>query len=314
MRSLLTIIFLAVLFFGISYWYNGGSSVCRVPMMYKIGTIDARFKISDKEARNAISVAESMWEDRTGKNLFTYSEEGTLVISFVFDDRQEKANTETQLKDSLDSKEGMTEEVRAQYDSLTFQYETLKIQYKNRTESYEKKLAAYNAEVSDWNVKGGAPADVFARLNTTKESLNTEQISLNGVASQLSTLVDKINALGTKANSIVTEYNDTVKEYNERVSEGGEFTQGDYNNNTIHVYQFDSTDELEILLAHELGHALGIDHVTGSSSVMFHLMGEQVKENGITDSDIEAFNKVCLGKKTIIETIRAVYMYALERL
>ena len=251
MRSLFTIFLLVVLFFGVSYWYNGGDSACKIPLMYKIGTIDPRFKISEKEVRNAVSIAESMWEDRTGKNLFTYADTGTLVIDFVFDNRQEKTDTATHLKDTIDTKEGMSEKVRAQYDALQSQYEVLKSQYEKRTAAYEHNLSLYNKEVSDWNKKGGSPADVFARLSTTQKDLGAEQVSISSVALQLNTFVENMNALGKKGNTIVTEYNETVKEYNERVSEGGEFTQGDYGNSTIHIYQYDSPEELEIVLAHE---------------------------------------------------------------
>jgi vacuolar-type H+-ATPase subunit D/Vma8 len=293
MRSGFTILLMAAILFGGGYWYLAAMAICPVPMAYRIGTVDSRFDLSTEEVRNAVSVAESLWEDATGRNLFTYDEGGVLSINFVFDERQQTANDEEHLRETLDEKEEMSDTVRAQYEKLLAEYESLSKKYDGQTSAYETKLAAYNKEVNEWNVKGGAPEDVFNRLADTKETLAREQSRLNGVGDSLNTLVRKMNALSEKGNSLITDYNETVEVYNDQFSEGHEFTQGDYENKVINIYQYDSEEELELVLAHEFGHALSLEHVEGTDSIMYRLMEGQSKETGIQSADLTEFERVC---------------------
>jgi IS1 family transposase len=293
MRSGFAFLLIVAVLFGAGYWYLVAEAVCDVPVSYRIGTIDPRFGISEEEVRNVVSEAESMWEDSTGENLFTYDTDGSLIINFVFDERQETANEQVQLEDVLESKEAMSDTIRTQYETLMREYESLRATYESQTTAYEQRLTAYNTEVNDWNEQGGAPADVYDRLEATKRELSREQERLNAGAAKLNVLVRKMNTLSAKGNSLISDYNETVEVYNGRFSEGHEFTQGDYEQDIINVYQYDSREELVLVLAHEFGHALSLDHVEGPESIMHKLMGEQTKESGLSETDIAEFERVC---------------------
>ncbi len=304
MRRGFLVLLLVTMLFGGSYWFYVAEAVCAVPIVYRIGTVDPRFNISNDAVRMAVTAAESMWEDATGRNLFTYDPKKGLPINFIFDERQAKANEEEALRQTLETKEGVSDSVRTQYDSLVKEYDALRVEHQKRTSAYEAKLEAYNKEVNDWNARGGAPEDVFERLKKTQDELATEQKKLNTVAGDLNALVRKMNALSAKGNSLVTDYNQVVEEYNSKFSEGEEFTQGDYEGKVINIYQYDSPDELDIVLAHELGHALSLDHVEGETSIMYHLMEKQSKETGITAEDLAEFDRVCGPERPFIESMR----------
>jgi DNA repair exonuclease SbcCD ATPase subunit len=264
-----------------------------VPIGYRIGVIDQDFNITHDEARSAISAAESLWEDATGRNLFTYDEDAEFTINFVFDERQEAANIEEDLRNKLDTKEDISNQVRDQYEDLLEQYDTLKSSYENKAAAYQDTLDAYNLEVERWNTSGGAPPEVYEALQEKQDELGTEQELLNTIASRLNEVVYQINTIGSEGNSLITDYNEIVEEYNEQFNESHEFTQGDYQGNLINIYQFDSEEELEIVIAHEFGHALKLGHVDGEESIMFHFMEEQTRESGVTAFDLHEFERVC---------------------
>ncbi len=74
---------------------------------------------------------------------------------------------------------------------------------------------------------------------------------------------------------MVSRHNINVLTYNTRFGEAKEFNQGDYRGNEINIYQFSEIDELKLVLAHELGHALELDHVEKPESIMYYLMDKQ---------------------------------------
>ncbi len=288
--ALLTLIFIG----SIGYWYQTVLAVCDVPLTYRIGTIDERFAIKEDEVRNAISSAESLWEDGTDRNLFTYDPKGEVVINFVYDDRQAAVDAEKKLEATLQKKETVSDSVRTEYETLVQNYEKLKASYESRVDAYDTKLRAYNAEVSDWNTRGGAPKDVFSRLETTKSELAREEKQLNTLAKELNTLVAKINALSARGNALVDDYNKLVDTYNDTFAEGKEFTQGEYQNGTITIFEFETRNELSIVIAHELGHALGLGHTEGGeTAIMYPVMGKQSSTIGLTAFDRALFQAEC---------------------
>ncbi len=298
----LTLLLVATLF-GSGYWYRAFNTICDIPLHYRIGNVDEQFGTSKAELARIAQNAEMIWEEALGKELFIYDEEATFPIHLLFDERQENAEIEAELREDLDTKEGMSEGVAEQYEKLIGEFRTIKKKYETRVVSYESKLATYNDTVSTWNSKGGAPESVIGELRTTQNELTAEQKALEELAEKLNRLVTQLNAMGAKGNSLITDYNTIVNEYNERFGIEREFAQGDYTGAEINVYQFDSEDELTIVLAHEFGHSLSFDHVTNERSIMYHLMGKQTLTDGITVEDRGEFDRVCSQRNPIVKMV-----------
>lgn len=284
---------LAAVVAGVYSWYQTAYSKCRVPIFYDIGTIDPRFNIKTDAVKSALADAESVWEDATGKNLFTYKKGAALKINFVYDERQRASNEQRVLVATLDQKAGMSASIKKQYDVLSATYQNLKASYESNLASYDSKLAAHNALVESWNQKGGAPRDVYTQLQKTSIALNAESADLNVLAKNLNTVAARINAVGDAGNKAVADYNKDVAAFNQKYSKNSEFTEGDYQRNVIHVYQYDNLNELRRVLAHELGHALSLEHVDDIHAVMHAVLSSTSSAPVATDADIAEYRRVC---------------------
>ena len=217
-RAFGALVILAAVVVGGYAWYQVAYSKCHVPIAYDIGTIDSRFNTKSDTVKSALADAESLWEDATGKNLFTYTKGASFKINFVYDERQRATNEQHVLTEVLDKKAEMSESLKSDYDTLTSSYEKLKKTYETNVATYEKKLAAHNAEVEKWNKKGGAPADVFAQLKATGQTLSSESTKLNVLTQNLNELARKINQVGEQGNKAVQDYNKDVATFNTRYS------------------------------------------------------------------------------------------------
>lgn len=293
MRVIGLILIFAVLLCASGYWYSVSSDPCKTPIHYSIGTIDTRFHTSTTTLMRVAQKAESVWEDATHSELFVYDPNASLHINMIFDERQAQAEKEIHLRENLKQKEGMSESVGKQYELLIQKFNALKKTYESQVTSYEGKLQSYNSTVTDWNTKGGVPPSEVAKLERTQQDLVSLKQSLEIRAKELNALATQLNTLGARGNSLIADYNTTVNTYNSEFNEASEFTQGEYTGKTINIYQFDSEDDLVLVLAHEFGHALSLKHVPNKKSVMYYEMKEQTLTQGLSSEDLSAYNTVC---------------------
>ena len=144
---------LAILLTG-TYWYTSVEADCRLPIYYSVGEVDSSFGLSEDEVRRVLSDAESIWEDATGRNLFTYKEGADLKVNFIFDERQQNAIAAEEQKERLDAKEQVNEALGETYAELVERYHAEQLAYEDQKEAYERKLNTYNAEVKNTTHKG----------------------------------------------------------------------------------------------------------------------------------------------------------------
>ena len=268
---------------------------CGEPIEYSLGEIDSRFGLSHGEVLERLQEAEAAWEKNAGKNLFEYKETGNLKIRFVFDERQERTIAEDKLNVNLEQLEDKHDEIIDKYGDLSKNYNQKLAAYKSGVKEYEKKLDKYNDAVSDWNKNGGTE-DEFNDLKEEKEELDEMRQKLEKERVEVNNLAGKTNNLAVQEKNLVNTYNSSLLTYKERYGEGKEFDQGLYDgrDKSITIYQFHDASDLRLVLAHEMGHALGIDHLENPSSVMYYLMKDQSLEVlQLTPEDIAAVKSVC---------------------
>lgn len=289
--------FLILLFMTIAaagtFWYRTTENICPVPLTYHIGSIAPEFNLSPEKVKAYLADAEKVWEGEMGRELFNYDEKEGVAVNFVFDERQALAESQLSQKAELDKNKADNQELLATIESLRKQYDLDAKVYQEKVDAYEKKLSAYNDKVNGYNDRGGAPSEVFAKLEKEKAALSRESSSLNTTSDKLNELVKKINELSQKSGEIIDVYNSEVKLYNDEFGFSREFTQGDYKDRVINIYKFSTDNEVRKVLAHELGHSLGIDHVEGDSSIMYYLLKDTSSAPVLSSEDKAAFAILC---------------------
>lgn len=268
---------------------------CQEPIEYRLGTIDPRFKLSNEEVLNDIAKAADLWGTAQGKPLFVYDPEGALAINLIYDTRQQATQKAAKLSGVIDETGRVAESVKAQYSSLQNSYNTATAEYEKQVTAFNEAQSTYNERVEYWNAKGGAPPPEYAKLSTQKKALTQQLNAVEVKRQELNRLADETNALIDKYNLLVGRINTNVDAINNNGLVGTEFEEGVYvsdaSGERIDIYEFESKTAFLRVLAHELGHALGLDHVQGADSIMNPV--NRGEEFALTEKDLAALAEIC---------------------
>lgn len=281
MHKLLPYVLFVVLVSGTVLVWRSVPLPCETPIQYSLGTFDARFGISQADFLKEATMAEALWEQALGRELFRYVPEATFKVNLIFDERQEQTIEAQKLEDSLEKTENTQETLDQKQKKLLARYTAASREYERALSDFKKHLDAYNADVSKWNKQGGAPPDEYENLQQVAKALEKERTELEVKRQAVNRLAKEVNAFSAQKVAVVDQYNNQVEQYVNRFGEPGEFDQGDYVGEEINIYQYDDLPHLRAVLTHEFGHALGLVHGNDPQSVMFHLMKDQ-KLNPLT--------------------------------
>jgi hypothetical protein len=270
---------------------------CTKPITYSIGTVDSKFNMSQDEFLSVAEQAEKIWEDPMNRNLFQYDPSARFKINLIYDSRQQQTQEAKSAEGQLNNLELSHDQASQEYASLSAASKKKVDDYNKAVADYKNDLDKYNKEVAYWNQKGGAPADEYDKLKKKKKDLDSAFSQLEQQRKEANGLVNQANALAQKSNQIAQNYNSNLNNYKNKFGESREFDKGVYDGNSINIYQFNDVSDLRLALAHEMGHALGIDHLSQPESIMYYMMGEQDLDNPKASSeDVDALKGACYIK------------------
>ena len=269
---------------------------CKTAISYSIGTFDTRFGISKADFLSVVKSAEDIWEKPVGKNLFEYKDTGNLKINLIYDIRQEATVNLKNLGTSVENTKSYYDSLKLQYESLNADYEKAKVLFESRVSAFETRKNAYETEVSKINRTGKANKETYTRLNVEKNYLNQEASDLNVLQNSLNNKVVELNTMVKSLNNLASSLNLDVKKYNTIGQNlGEEFDEGLYktgpDGQEIYIYQFENKSKLVRVLAHEFGHALGLEHLEDPKAIMYRLNNGYNEK--LTSNDIKAVKELC---------------------
>ena len=244
-------------------------SPCDTPISYNIGFIDKRFNITTDKLKTNIENAANIWNKAEAKQLFVFDPAGKLQINMIYDERQALTNQINNLEGQL---QGGKQALQPQVD----QYNMLLADFKIRAQKL-------NTQIDFWNARGGAPPDEYNQLIQQQQDLQKEADNLNSLA-------QKLNLQTNDYNNQIVNLNQKIETFNaelEKKPEEGLYIGGE---NRIEIYFNTNQKELEHTIAHELGHALELDHNNNQNSIMYPYTTETLKP---TPEDIVSLNTVC---------------------
>jgi len=280
-RTLLFLLILFVFIFklGPSIFNNAkrwaNTSFCENPLTYTIGTIDERFGVTSAELGDYINQAADIWKTAYGRDLFIYAPESSLEINMVYDERQKSLG-------SIETIEDVVEKRKLDIESASQTYESL-------VNEVKEKARVLNEEIDYWNKKGGAPKEEYESILRRQRDLSKEVDYVNTLGEELNKDVDSVNYDIGNLNENISSFNSLLNVH----PEIGIYTSGAHK---IDIYFYSDEKYLVNVLAHEMGHALGLAHIDEEGAIMNPELSDSTS---LKDADISLVVNYCSEKNRI---------------
>lgn len=289
---------------------------CAIPVAYTLGDVDPRFGFDRYDVIAAMAAATELWEAESGAALFIESgHPRAMRVRLVYDERQRAALRRGSLRGSLELDQADLAREEEDLAAWSGRIELARAAHERHSAELEPRLERHEAAVAAWNAGAGERSDAARRaLEAESAMLRAELAELERAGQALNADVDAYNRRVEEARSRAAELNSQLEHYNATAAEdpveSGRYSYDREQGRRVDVFRAGSFDELVWVLAHELGHALGIEHVDDPAAVMHGLLHEggqlqpgRARPVALSAADRAALLEVC-GQARLASTAR----------
>ena len=272
---------------------------CDIPIHVRAGDFDSRFPVSEQAFQRALDDAIALWESRTDTPLFTRDASAGLSVSLVYDSRQARANKERTVLGNIEEHDAAIERQERSLSQRRDALDRAWAQFERDRERLKEKSGDMEQLVQQWNNGQMHRTPQNRRmLERQKEELNARRTQLEQQQAQLEHRTEQWRQAVDDHNAAIKALNERAESFNDEVSSDSMITMGEYQRENgerrIEIYRANNARELKQVIAHELGHALGIGHVEDTAAVMnAEMSADNAGASGLTSDDLAALTKAC---------------------
>jgi len=259
---------------------NPKAAYCQSPLGWRLGKLDPAFNLTEAQAITLISTAADMWNHATGKELLHHDPAQGFIIDFKFDARQQQLLKQRLLQRNL-----------ARYDDAI----------QPGLQNLPEKFAELDTKIAEFNQQ---KSQLQQQINQFQPNAHNAEAQRRQLEQQQQSLVKEADWLEQQRQQLMRDQdylNETIRQRNELVQSSdlpttsAPFEVGlmtiKQQQRQMTLFAFSSETDLIATIAHEFGHAFGIEHTQQPDSIMFHQLTPLQQQ--LTTADVQAWQTTC---------------------
>ena len=260
-------------------------------LRYRIAQVDPRFELSQEELLKLSKEATAMWENSLKQPLFVYDPEAKLEVKLVYDDRQHEFKLSQAEEQRLLTRQAEWQAKNTELAQLEQQLLNQQNFLSLKQQRIDQEVAAFQRDAQAIMDNQKDPMQQKHALQQRQHQLRQNMQQLGQDVNQFNLKIDDLNQKIQQMNLLRDQLELEVKQYQQRF-QPRMFDKGVFNGKAIEVYQFNQIEDLRITIAHEFGHALGLEHHDDPEGLMYpELKAQKIENFELRVSDLELWQK-----------------------
>tara|TARA_R110002126_G_scaffold38317_13_gene114467 strand:- start:7873 stop:8790 length:918 start_codon:yes stop_codon:yes gene_type:complete len=259
--------------------------LCQTPVLWRIGQLDPAFTLTAQQAEQAAHDAAQQWNSAFERELFRFDSQDGFPINFRYDQRQQQVLQQAMLSRNIQRYDSNIEQRAETLRQQSEQLQQRQREFAQSNQQFAAEYATFKQQAAN------ARQDNLAALQQQQQRLQQRQQQLQQQAQRLNEQQAQLQRENQYLNNTVADRNALLTEQPPTLAAEVGLMEINNGSRKMTIFAYSTTAALQLTIAHEFGHALGVGHTNSSTSVMHPALNPQ--QQGLTADDIEALKQQC---------------------